>query len=185
MGFALAHEAVRRGARVTLVLGPVPEIPSPVARLRVISVESAREMDAAVQKRLAGTDIFIGAAAVSDFRPSQVHRQKLKGKPARVRLDLVRNPDILARAAKPGRRRPTCVIGFALETSTLLANARKKLMQKNLDWIVANKASNLASARGRVTVISRTGRRWALAKMSKGALAGKIWDIVTAAMSNE
>jgi len=118
MGIALALEAAKLGADVILVLGPTPG-PAPRKRknLRVFRVVSAREMDERVQAHLPETRVFVGAAAVADFRPAVTLRQKIKGKPARVKLDLVVNPDIIAKVARRGPHRPSVVIGFALESS--------------------------------------------------------------------
>lgn len=136
MGFALAAEAARRGARVTLVAGPVA-LPSPPA-VRRVDVRSAAQMHAAVLAALP-TDIFIGAAAVADFTPARPAANKLKKVPGleAMTLELVRTADILADvAAHP--RRPRLVVGFAAETGDLQAHARAKLAGKGADMIAAN-----------------------------------------------
>ena len=117
MGVALALEAAKLGAEVVLVLGPVPgTIPRQRKNLKVIRVVSAQTMDDQVQAHLSGTRVFVGAAAVADYRPAITLRQKIKGKPSRVNLKLVCNPDIIAKVARRGPHRPSVVIGFALET---------------------------------------------------------------------
>ncbi|HSH30828.1 MAG TPA: bifunctional phosphopantothenoylcysteine decarboxylase/phosphopantothenate--cysteine ligase CoaBC [Thiohalobacter sp.] len=134
MGYAVAAAAREAGARVTLISGPVAlDGPPGIAR---VMVETADEMRAAVRAQLPGCDIFIGAAAVADYRPAQTAPQKLKKREAYLSLDLVRNPDILAEVAQ-GVPRPFTV-GFAAETRDLDANARTKRMQKSLDLIAAN-----------------------------------------------
>jgi phosphopantothenoylcysteine decarboxylase / phosphopantothenate---cysteine ligase len=176
MGLSLALEAARRGGRVTLVLGPTTE-PFPRARknLRILSVVSAVEMNKVVQAHLPGTAVFIGAAAVADYRPAERSRQKIKGKPPRVRLTLVRNPDILAEVARTGPRRPALVVGFALETKDLMKNALEKLRTKNLDWVIANRESNVGSPAATVTLLSRDGQKMAVGPLSKERIAKMIW----------
>lgn len=176
MGIALAQEAARLGAGVTLILGPIPG-PAPRGRknLRVIRVTSAQEMDQKVQAHLVGTQVFVGAAAVSDYRPAHIFRQKIKEKPASVQLTLVRNPDIIAKAARRGPRRPSVVIGFALETHDMMENAARKLKAKGLDWIVANRETNLGSSTGAVTLISRWNERIPIGHTTKPRLAKQIW----------
>lgn len=134
MGFAIAAEAARQGARVTLVAGPVA-LPTP-AGVRRVDVRSAREMLAAVLAEIEGQEVFIAAAAVSDYRPREVAGHKIKKGPARLTLDLEANPDILATvAALP---RPPLLVGFAAETENLREHALAKLSAKKLDLIAAN-----------------------------------------------
>jgi phosphopantothenoylcysteine decarboxylase/phosphopantothenate--cysteine ligase len=138
-GFAIAAAAARAGAEVTLVSGPVG-LADP-AGVRVVRVESAREMLAEVEKGLPA-DAAIFAAAVADWRVAQAGAQKIKktvdGLPD---LKLAENPDILATIAKRGEGRPRLVVGFAAETEHLIAHARAKLIRKGCDWIVANDVS--------------------------------------------
>jgi phosphopantothenoylcysteine decarboxylase/phosphopantothenate--cysteine ligase len=135
-GYAIARAAQRAGARVTLVSGPVA-LASPEG-VTVVSVQSARDMLAAVEAALPA-DVFIGAAAVADWRVEQAQGQKLKkttvGPPM---LTLVENPDILATMANSKTSRPRLVVGFAAETQQVLQYAREKLLRKNCDFIVAN-----------------------------------------------
>lgn len=136
-GHALARAAAALGAEVTLVSGPVA-LPDPDG-VRVVKVETAHEMLAAVQKALPA-DIAICAAAVADWRAIDESPQKLKKEQGSTEtsLHLTQNPDILATIAKPGRQRPPLVIGFAAETQNLLANAAAKRHAKGADWLVAN-----------------------------------------------
>jgi phosphopantothenoylcysteine decarboxylase/phosphopantothenate--cysteine ligase len=176
MGIALAAEAARLGAEVTLVLGPTPGAAARRRKnLRIVPVVSALEMEKKVRDFLPGTRVFVGAAAVSDYRPAAAARQKIKEKPAALRLKLVRNPDIIARVARRGPRRPSVVIGFALETQDVLTHAVEKLRRKGLDWIVANRETNLGSSRGSATLISRWGERLSIGRMPKERLARQIW----------
>jgi phosphopantothenoylcysteine decarboxylase/phosphopantothenate--cysteine ligase len=135
MGYAVARAALEAGAEVVLVSGPV-DLPVPPGA-RVIRVETAAQMRAAVQGELAGTDVFIAAAAVADYRPAQVAASKIKKQADEMQLGLLRNPDILAEVAAAEPR--PFVVGFAAETNDVEANARKKLEGKRLDMIAANR----------------------------------------------
>ena len=135
MGYAMAAAAARAGADVALVSGPVDV--APPRGVRVIQVETAAQMRAAAQAELPGAALFIGAAAVADYRPAHPAPQKLKKHAGEMALELVRNPDILGEVAA-GRPRPY-VVGFAAETENVEENARLKLEHKALDMIVANR----------------------------------------------
>jgi phosphopantothenoylcysteine decarboxylase/phosphopantothenate--cysteine ligase len=139
-GHAIAAAAAAAGADVTLVTGPVA-IPDPPG-VAVVRVESAREMLEAVVAALP-VDVAIMAAAVADWRPAEAAGGKIKkdGSGAVPPLHLVENPDILATIGHHPALRPTLVVGFAAETSDLLANAAKKLSAKGADWILANDVS--------------------------------------------
>ena len=136
-GHALARAAQALGAQVTLVSGPVT-LPDPEG-VRVVKVETANEMLAAVQQALPA-DIAICAAAVADWRAADEAPHKLKktGQATEAELKLTLNPDILATISKPGPKRPRLVVGFAAETENLIENAKAKLRSKGADWIVAN-----------------------------------------------
>jgi phosphopantothenoylcysteine decarboxylase/phosphopantothenate--cysteine ligase len=138
MGYALAAALRELGGEVTLVSGPVV-LPTPPGVERV-SVETALEMRAAVMARVAACDLFAAAAAVADYRPQEVHFEKLKKQREQLQLRLVRNPDILAEvAALP---QPPFTLGFAAETGDLAANAVSKLSAKGLDLIAANQVGD-------------------------------------------
>ncbi len=134
MGYAVAAAAVRAGARVTLVSGPVALAPPP--GVEHVGVESAAEMFQAVLGRVADCDIYIGAAAVADYRPAQPVGAKIKKEQAELALALERTDDILAAVAActPG----PFTVGFAAETDQVQAYARAKLERKGLDMIAAN-----------------------------------------------
>lgn len=136
MGFAIAAECARRGAEVVLVAGPV-HLPTP-ADVRRVDVRSAAQMHAAVMAALP-VALYIGAAAVADFTPQAVQRQKIKKTPASdtLTLTLVRTRDILADVASH-RQRPHRVVGFAAETEHLAEYARAKRLAKQVDLICAN-----------------------------------------------
>jgi len=135
MGYAVAQAAAEAGASVVLVSGPTtladPE------RVQTIRVTSAQEMYDAVHARAATADIFIGVAAVADYRPAHVAEKKIKKDEEKLVLDLVRNPDILASVAalKPA----PFTVGFAAETEDVEQHARRKLEGKHLDLIAANR----------------------------------------------
>lgn len=140
MGYALAEAALNAGAKTTLISGPVHlEAPSGAT---LVQVETTDEMLEASQAASEAADIFIGAAAVVDFKPKSVSETKIKREGvAKTTLDLVPNPDIIASVAN-GSPRPTLVVGFAAETHDVETYARQKLHGKSLDFIFANDVSN-------------------------------------------
>ena len=138
-GHAIAAALHAKGAETILVTGPTA-LPDPKG-IKTVHVQTAREMLAACEAALP-VDIAVCAAAVSDWRPAEVAAEKLKKGNMKPSLDLVENPDILATLAKAGNRRPRLVVGFAAETSDMLAHATQKLTKKGCDWIVANNVAN-------------------------------------------
>lgn len=138
MGFAIAAAASARGARVTLVAGPVA-LPTPPGVER-IDVESALEMEAVVQQRAQQQQIFIGCAAVADYRAETISSEKIKKQGDELTLKMVKNPDIVAGVAALSQNRPY-VVGFAAETNNVEEYARQKRLRKNLDLICANDVS--------------------------------------------
>jgi phosphopantothenoylcysteine decarboxylase/phosphopantothenate--cysteine ligase len=153
MGYAIAEAALRRGARVLLVSGPVA-VTAPDAA-EVTRVETAEEMLAAVLSLLPQSTVVIKTAAVADFRPKRAAGQKIKRK-GEMTLELEPTADILAQVAR--RKTTQTVVGFAAETENVLENARKKLASKSLDAIVVNDVSRegvgFDSERNAVTIIS-------------------------------
>ncbi len=138
MGFAVAEAAREAGAHVTMVSGPVHlQTPAGVTR---IDVESARDMYAAVHRHIAEADVFIAAAAVADFQPVTVAKQKIKKQGTAVKLDLEPAPDIIKSVADMSAR--PFVVGFAAETDHVEENARSKLKRKKLDMIAANQVGD-------------------------------------------
>jgi phosphopantothenoylcysteine decarboxylase/phosphopantothenate--cysteine ligase len=138
MGFALAEAAQMAGAEVTLVAGPV-SLPTP-SQVKRIDVQTAEQMHSAVMKAVAGTDIFIGTAAVADYRPCETASRKIKKTGERMSLELERTPDILATVAALPKRPFT--VGFAAETHDIETYARDKLQRKGLDLIAANEVGD-------------------------------------------
>ena len=140
MGYALAEACVSAGAKTTLISGPVSCEP-PIGAT-VINVETTQQMFDASVAAAATADIFIGAAAVVDFKPATVHDRKIKRNGLEsMELSLIPNPDIIASIADSASR-PTLVVGFAAETHEMKAYARKKLASKSLDFIFANDVSD-------------------------------------------
>ncbi|CAI8153695.1 MAG: Coenzyme A biosynthesis bifunctional protein CoaBC [Pseudidiomarina mangrovi] len=138
MGFALAAAAQQLGATVTLVAGPC-QLPTP-AQVKRIDVISATDMLAAVEQHIDAADIFIGCAAVADYRPRQVGADKIKKQHDQMHIELVKNPDILATVA--ARKNAPFTIGFAAETQQLEHYATGKLQAKKLALIAANNVSD-------------------------------------------
>ena len=170
MGFAVAQAASEAGARVTLIAGPVHiATPPGVERL---DVESAAEMYEATLARAARADIYIGAAAVSDYRPGRIADQKIKKKTETLDLHMVKCADVLAAVSALPRERPFTV-GFAAETEKLEEHALDKLQRKGLDMIVANRVgANLGFDRDdNSAVLLWPGGREEVAQTSKVELA--------------
>ncbi|MFZ7317523.1 bifunctional phosphopantothenoylcysteine decarboxylase/phosphopantothenate--cysteine ligase CoaBC [Avibacterium avium] len=141
MGFAIAEAFAKRGAKVKLIAGPV-NLPTP-AQVERIDVISAQEMADASLSLAPQVDIFIGCAAVADYRVAQIAEQKMKktADSDMLTLELVKNPDIIAAVAALNEKRPF-VVGFAAETQNVAQYAQDKLVRKNLDLICANDVSN-------------------------------------------
>ena len=159
-GHAIAAAAAAAGADVTLISGPV-RVPDPYG-VKIVKVESAREMLDAVERALPA-DVAIFAAAVADWRVANAAQQKLKKQPggSTPELPLVENPDILATIAKRKSQRPKLVIGFAAETENIAANAKAKLVKKGCDWILANDVSPqsgvMGGDRNMITLVQASG----------------------------
>ena len=178
MGYAVAEAAVRRGAKVILISGPVSlDAPAGVER---IDVRTAKEMLHAVVERIANSSIAILAAAVADYRPVEQHAEKIKKSDAALTIFLEPTTDILAEVAR--NKGQKIVVGFAAETDHVAENARKKLSAKNADLIVANdviaEGAGFDHDTNIVTLFSRDGRDLALPKMSKSEVAQRILDEV-------
>jgi phosphopantothenoylcysteine decarboxylase/phosphopantothenate--cysteine ligase len=176
MGYALARAALRRGAEVFLISGPT-EL-EPPAGVRLISVTTAAEMRGAVLEQLPGCTAVIMAAAVSDYRPVDFANQKMKRGKDPIELRLEPNRDILKEIG--ARKNGKMVVGFAAETEDLIANAEKKLRDKNLDMIVANNVSETGAGfdvdTNVATILDRNGAVRSLPLMSKDELAEQIFD---------
>ena len=182
MAYALAEAAVEAGARVTLVSGPV-SIDKP-GRVKTIDVISAQQMHDAVQENIEDVDIFIGCAAVSDYRPVEILKDKIKKDPNNteeiLELKLVRNPDIVASVAALDKA--PFVIGFAAETSNVVEYATSKMQKKKLNMIVANDVSDknigFSSDINEVTILAE-GLQKTLPRASKKVLARTILNVAS------
>lgn len=177
MGFALAAAAARQGAAVDLVAGPVA-LPTPAGVARH-DVESAREMEAVVGRLAPAADIVVMAAAIADFRPVATAAEKLKKRDGVPDLKLVANPDLLSQLADlaPDALR----VGFAAETSAVVAEAERKLASKGAHVLVANDVSlpgiGFASDDNEVTVIRRDAAPLALPRAAKTRLAEQLMEL--------
>ncbi len=181
MGSALAFEALRRGAAVTVVTGP-SEVPLPHG-IEAVPVETAREMADAVRTRAPEADIFIGAAAVADYRVANPELHKHKRDGSRLTLDLVENPDIIAEVSA-AKKEGQIVVGFAAETRDLLENARAKLEAKRLDLVLANEVGTAESGFGaetlRATLLDADGGMEDLSLRTKTEVAERLFDRIVA-----
>jgi phosphopantothenoylcysteine decarboxylase / phosphopantothenate---cysteine ligase len=176
MGYAIAADAARRGARVILISGPV-SIPEP-HNVQMIHVRTALEMRKAVMDNLAEASIIIKNAAVADYYVANVPRQKLKKTAARLSVELDPTPDILAEVGqKKGDR---LLIGFAAETQNLVEEARRKMMSKNCDMLVANRVDReglgFEADQNEVEMITRSGQPIHAGPASKAEIAARILD---------
>ncbi|HYX51030.1 MAG TPA: bifunctional phosphopantothenoylcysteine decarboxylase/phosphopantothenate--cysteine ligase CoaBC, partial [Ktedonobacteraceae bacterium] len=200
MGYALAIEARDRGAHVILISGPVVlDVPYGV---EVRKVETAIQMRNAVHDAVIDADVLVMSAAVADFRPAEVAAQKIKKRESQeldeqngLSLHLVRNPDILeelaysvdATTGNERSGRPLVRVGFAAETSNLIAYAREKLVAKHLDLLVANDVSRSDSGFGtetnKVDIFHANGTMEDLPVMPKAGVAAAIWDRIVSLLS--
>jgi phosphopantothenoylcysteine decarboxylase/phosphopantothenate--cysteine ligase len=175
MGYALAERAAARGAEVTLVSGPTA-LPAPHG-VRLIRVRTTREMRDAVLAELPETDLVLMAAAPADYRPLAPSDRKIKKSAPRLTLELERTEDILSEVA--AKKRPGVgVVGFALETEDLVANAKRKLAEKGLDLIVANdptvEGAGFGTGTNVVTIVGRSGAVESLPKQPKSSVSDAV-----------
>ncbi len=178
MGFALAEEALARGARVVLIAGPTAL--EPPARAEIVRVETAEEMRQAVLERLPQAAIVIKAAAVADFRPARPAPEKLKKSEAPAALELEPTPDILAEIGRLKGSR--LLVGFAAETGNLREEALRKLRAKNCDLIVANPVgqpgAGFDSEDNSALLVTAGGGVVEFPRGSKRELAARIFDLL-------
>jgi phosphopantothenoylcysteine decarboxylase/phosphopantothenate--cysteine ligase len=176
MGYALARAAIRRGAEVALISGPTGL--EPPAGARLTSITTAAEMRRAVLEEFSRCTAVIMAAAVSDYRPVELAGKKIKRGKGPIDLRLEPNPDILQEIGS--QKNGKMLVGFAAETEELMANAEKKLKEKNLDMIVANNVSEAGAGfdvdTNVATILDRNGAVRSLSLMSKDELAEQILD---------
>lgn len=177
MGYSLAEAARDRGAKVTLVTAPT-SLPEPIG-IDVVKVNTAQEMRQAVENLTPQADALVMAAAVADYRPKKAAKDKIKKGEAGLTLELECTPDILGSV-----KGNLIKVGFAAESSNLLENAREKLTQKGLDFIVANDITASDSGFGadtnRVTIVDREGKIDSLPILPKREVAERVLDRVVA-----
>jgi phosphopantothenoylcysteine decarboxylase/phosphopantothenate--cysteine ligase len=189
MGFAIANAAALRGASVTLITGPVTlQTPRNVRR---IDIQTAGEMQKAAELEFSGCDVLVMAAAVADYTPSTVFHQKLKREKQNdgiFNIGLRKNPDIL-KSLGSRKRANQILIGFALETENGPENAKKKLLEKNLDAIVLNnptgEGAGFGSDTNAVTILTAGGENKQLPLLSKFEVANEILDRVVTMLNRE
>ncbi len=177
MGFAVALALRAAGAEVTLVAGPV-HLPTPPG-VRRLNVETAEQMFSTVQRELSGTAIFVGTAAVADYRPATISKSKIKKSADKLALDMVRTTDILAWVAARSSERPF-VVGFAAETDAVEQHALEKLLRKNLDMIAANEVgeSKAFDCDDNALLVLWRGGRAELPRATKSQLAGALAGLI-------
>jgi phosphopantothenoylcysteine decarboxylase/phosphopantothenate--cysteine ligase len=178
MGYAIAQAAEQRGARVVLISGPVT-IPEP-PRIKVVHVRTAHEMRKAVLEHLEDASIIIKSAAVADYYIANVPQQKLKKTATRLSLELDPTPDILAEIGQ--RKGDRLLIGFAAETENLLEEARRKMVSKDCDMLVANLVNRdglgFEADQNEVEIITRSGKTVHAGPAEKREIAERILDQV-------
>jgi phosphopantothenoylcysteine decarboxylase/phosphopantothenate--cysteine ligase len=177
MGYAIAEAAIQAGHDVVLISGPVDVDPPRGADL--ISISTSDEMFDAVHKRVRECDVLVMCAAVADYKPRQVSKNKIKKRDANLSLELVPTRDILA--SLPKQDRPYLVVGFAAETENIEANAQRKLQEKNCDVVVANDVSRpdsgIESDENEVTILLRAGKMKTISRAPKKIVARELIKI--------
>ena len=185
MGYAIAEEAVLQGAEVTLISGPVSL--APPQGVTLISVESAEEMYEAVMKVFLQSDLVVKTAAVADYRPKQVSEHKVKKQPGEQVIELERTKDILYELGR--KKGHQVLVGFAAETINVEEYAKKKLVEKNADMIVANNVKVEGAGFGTdtniVTIYKKDGTVIELPLMTKRETAKKILEEAAAILKGE
>ena len=179
MGYAVASAARRRGAEVILISGPT-SLPVP-SGVRFISIKSASDMRREILKEVERADVIVMTAAVSDFTPENYSDKKIKKEDTEgITIKLKKNPDILSEIShQPSAiSHQRIVVGFALETDDMIKNAKEKLKEKNLDFIVANSVNGFGSDQNKVTIIDKKGNLYDIPQMSKDGVAEIILDKV-------
>lgn len=176
MGVALADAAARRGAEVSLILGPSKLLPQE-KNVKVLRVESAQEMHDAALQLFPGMHAAILAAAVADYRPKEVATEKIKKKGEELQLDLIKNPDIAADLGKM-KQAGQLLIGFALETNDEENNAQGKLEKKNFDFIVLNSLRDAGAGfnhdTNKISILFKNNKKRDFELKSKNAVAEDI-----------
>ncbi|MCP4367043.1 MAG: bifunctional phosphopantothenoylcysteine decarboxylase/phosphopantothenate--cysteine ligase CoaBC, partial [Deltaproteobacteria bacterium] len=182
MGYALARAAEHRGGDVTLISGPV-NIPDP-RHVNVVRIKTAQEMAQAVFEYSKNCHIIIKAAAVSDYRPKENEKHKIKKDNDEMTIDLIKNQDILKELGKG--KKDQVLVGFAAETRDLEKNAGKKLKEKNLDIIAGNLVGDPSSGFGtdtnKVTLFFKDGKKESIPETGKDEVAHLLLDRIVERM---
>ncbi|MGL5354319.1 MAG: bifunctional phosphopantothenoylcysteine decarboxylase/phosphopantothenate--cysteine ligase CoaBC [Clostridium sp.] len=178
MGYSLAKEASDRGAEVVLVSGPTT-LEKPLG-VNVININTNEEMKNAILEHFVSSDIVIKSAAVADYKPKEYSTQKIKKGDGDLNLVFTRDNDILKLLGD--KKTHQLLVGFAAESNNVIENAKKKLVSKNLDFIIANditsKETGFGTDDNKVIIISNSGEEKELEKMSKKEVASNIFDTI-------
>ena len=179
MAYALAAEAVAAGAKVTLISGPVNlATPESVKRIDVIS---AAQMLVATHEAMTDCDVFIGVAAVADYRPAEIEAQKIKKSDEQMQLTLIKNPDIISEVAQLEAK--PFVVGFAAETNDIVSNGKDKLKRKGLDMLFANNATETFNSDSiLVTALTATSET-ELKEGNKNVVARNMLQLIATALN--
>lgn len=181
MGIAIADEFAKLGADVNLVLGPSHHLPTE-RTVNVLKVESAEEMFNACESHFSNSDIAVLSAAVADYKPKQVSDSKIKKKDDELHIELIKTKDILETLGK--QKNKQLLVGFALETNNVIEYAKEKIVKKNLDFIVANSATEkgvgFAVDTNKITIIDKHNKMYNFELKSKQDVAK---DIVNFALN--
>jgi phosphopantothenoylcysteine decarboxylase/phosphopantothenate--cysteine ligase len=181
MAYALAAEAVAAGAKVTLISGPV-NLPTPESVKR-IDVISAVQMLAATHEAIADCDVFIGVAAVADYRPAEIAAQKIKKSDEQMQLTLIKNPDIISEVAQLEEK--PFVVGFAAETNDIVSNGKDKLKRKGLDMLFANNATETFSSDSIVVTALTEISETELKAGNKNVVARHMLQLIATALNEQ
>ncbi|MBL4580773.1 MAG: bifunctional phosphopantothenoylcysteine decarboxylase/phosphopantothenate--cysteine ligase CoaBC [Gammaproteobacteria bacterium] len=179
MAYALAAEAVAAGAKVTLISGPVNlATPEHVKRIDVIS---AAQMLKATHEAMTGCDVFIGVAAVADYRPLEVETQKIKKSDKQMQLTLIKNPDIISEVAQ--LKIKPFVVGFAAETNDIVSNGKEKLRRKGLDMLFANNATETFNSDSIIVTALTETSETQLKEGNKNVVARNMLQLIATALN--
>lgn len=173
MGYSLAKVAIDLGADVTLISGPT-NLEIPTGLKEFVRVRSAVNMFDAVMERFDDQDIGIACAAVADYRPKTYSNEKIKKAEGDLTIVLERNPDILFNMGQ--KKQNQILVGFAAETENIVENAKKKLVKKNLDLIVANNAENMQKTTNTIQIIKKNGEKIDYKEQPKSEIAKHIFN---------
>ena len=173
MGYSLAKVAIDLGADVTLISGPT-NLEIPTGLKEFVRVRSAVNMFDAVMERFDNQDIGIACAAVADYRPKTYSTEKIKKAEGDLTIILERNPDILFNMGQ--KKQNQILVGFAAETENIVENAKKKLVKKNLDLIVANNAENMQKTTNTIQIIKKNGEKIDYKEQPKSEIAKHIFN---------